>query len=126
MFSPVRYVKSREEEEGGGAVTPSARYDLCALYVLCDPASLSLYSPSDRVTPRFFSASPHSDAAHRTRRSTLIYSPSQRSRLRRLVTSRPTRKERVAEERRGREGIFLLAESAGFDNRLQRVSVVGI
>lgn len=47
MFSPVRYVKSREEEEGGGegGVALSAHYDLCALYVLRDPVSLSLYSP---------------------------------------------------------------------------------
>lgn len=32
-------------------VTHSVWYDLCALYVLCDPVSLSLYSLSDRVTP---------------------------------------------------------------------------
>ena len=34
------------------AVTHSMWYDLCVLYVLCDPVSLSLYSLSDRLTPR--------------------------------------------------------------------------
>lgn len=55
MFSFSRYVKSREEGEGSAtveAVTHSVWYDLCALYVLCDPVSLSLYSLPDRVTPR--------------------------------------------------------------------------
>lgn len=45
----------RGEEEGESrvaveAVTHSVWYDLCALYVLCDPVSLSLYSLPYRVT----------------------------------------------------------------------------
>lgn len=58
MFSFGRYVKRRrrKREEGESratveAVTHSVWYDLCALYVLCDPVSLSLYSLPYRVTP---------------------------------------------------------------------------
>lgn len=53
MFSFVRYVKCTEEGNAAmvEAVSHSVWYDLCALYVFCDPVSLSLYSLSDRVTP---------------------------------------------------------------------------
>lgn len=56
MFSFVRYVKHRKEENTVllETVTHSVWYDLCALYVFCDPVSLSLYFQSDRVTPWLF------------------------------------------------------------------------
>ena len=41
----------KESKAVAEAATHSVRYDLCALYVLCNPVSLSLYSLPDRVTP---------------------------------------------------------------------------
>lgn len=62
------------------AVTHSVWYDLCALYVLCDPVSLSLYSLSDRVTPWLSPCLRHYTVCL-TQWLTLIYNPSQRSDL---------------------------------------------
>lgn len=84
MFSFVRYVKSREKGRRSAAmaeaVTHSVWYDLCALYVLCDPVSLSLYSLSDRVTP-WLSPCLATNTVCPPQWLTLIYDPSQRSNL---------------------------------------------
>lgn len=87
MFGSAGYVKSRGGGGGGGGRRGkpwlSRRlcvcvYDLCALYVLCDPVSLSLYSLSDRVTPCFSPCLLTITLCLWTRWWTLIYNLSQR------------------------------------------------
>lgn len=50
MFCFSRCVKSRRRGAAVEAASHSVLYDLYALYVLCDPVSLSLYSLTYRVT----------------------------------------------------------------------------